>query len=70
MKDFEDEIPGYINNSKICKELGELKLKVGKENIFENLVSCYQCLVEIEVIGSAELVLLDAWIKDLSSLSK
>ena len=68
MKDFEDEIPGYINNSRICKELGALKLKVGKENIFENLIACYQRLVDIEVIGKEEMVLLHAWIKDLSAL--
>ncbi|MCX6180924.1 MAG: STELLO glycosyltransferase family protein [Bacteroidetes bacterium] len=68
MKDFEDEIPGYNNNSRICKELGDLKLKAGKENICDNLLSCYQRLVDIEVIGKDEMTLLKAWINDISKL--
>ena len=68
MKDFEDEIPGYSNNFRICKELQELQLKPGQENIMENLVACYQKLVDIEVIGKEEMVLLKAWISDLSKL--
>lgn len=68
MKDFEDEIPGYTNNFKICKELGELKLKAGKENIFDNMISCYAKLIEMKVVGSEEMPLLKAWISDLSKL--
>ncbi len=69
MRDFEDEIPGYLNNSKICKTLGDLKLRKGKEHIFENLVSCYQSLIDINVVGAAEMPLLQAWIEDLTKLS-
>lgn len=68
MKDFEDEIPGYSNNFKICKELQELSLKKGKENIHENLIICYQKLVDINVIGKEEMTLLKAWISDISKL--
>ena len=66
MKDFEDEIPGYTNNTRICKELGDLKLKQGTENICNNLITCYQRLVDIEVIGKEEMTLLNAWVKDIS----
>jgi len=69
LRDFEDEIPGYLNNSKICKTLGELKLKKGKTNIFENLISCYQALIDINVVGSDEMPLLKAWISDLEKIS-
>jgi hypothetical protein len=68
MKDFEDEIPGYTNNMKICKELQDLKLKPGKENISDNLITCYQKLIDINVVGKEEMDLLNAWIKDISSL--
>ncbi|HKI79633.1 MAG TPA: STELLO glycosyltransferase family protein [Ignavibacteriaceae bacterium] len=68
MKDFEDETAGYLNNLKICKELSDLKLKNGKENIYENLVKCYNKLIEIDVIGKEELNLLGTWINDLKSL--
>ena len=68
MKDFEDEIPGYTNNLNICKELQSLSLKAGKEHIYENLISCYQKLIEINVVGKDEITLLNAWIADLSKL--
>ncbi len=68
MNDFEDEIVGYTNNLNICKELQSLNLKSGKENIFDNMIVCYDKLIEIGVIDEKELVLLDAWITDLKNL--
>lgn len=70
MKDFEDEIPGYSNNYKICRELQSLQLKTGKENICDNLIACYQKLIDIEVVGKDEMILLKAWINDISKLLK
>lgn len=69
MKDFEDEISGYTNNLNICKELQSLELKKGTENIYHNLITCYQKLIDINVIGKDELVLLNAWINDLRKIS-
>jgi hypothetical protein len=68
LQDFEDEIPGYLNNSKICRELGELNLKKGPAKIFDNLVLCYSMLVEKEYMDTKELELLERWIEDLVSL--
>ena len=68
MKDFEDEIPGYSNNLRICDELQKLDLKQGKENILDNLITCYKRLIDIHVIGKEEMPLLKAWIKDISKL--
>jgi hypothetical protein len=68
MKDFEDEIPGYSNNMNICKELQSLSLKAGQENICDNMITCYQKLIDINVIGKEEMTLLKAWISDLGKL--
>lgn len=68
LKDFEDEIPGYLNNSTICKQLMELDLKNGAENIFDNLFFCYEKLVEQKYMDGKELNLLDSWVNDLISL--
>jgi hypothetical protein len=68
MKDFEDEIPGYTNNFNICKELEVLTLKSGQEHIYDNLITCYQKLIDINVIGKEEITLLKAWIKDLKEV--
>lgn len=65
MADFADEISGYTNNLNICKELQVLELKQGKENIFENLITCYDKLISIGVVKQEEMILLNAWINDL-----
>lgn len=68
LRDFEDEIPGYLNNGKIGRELAELNLKNGAQNIFDNLVVCYKMLVEKGYLNSMELKMLDCWLSDLVSL--
>lgn len=68
LRDFEDEIPGYLNNPEICEELQGLNLKTGPENIFDNLYLCYERLAGKEYVDSKELKLLDCWIRDLTSL--
>lgn len=69
MRDFEDEIPGYLNNAKICLALESLELKTGIENIGFNLKKCYEKLIEMSVVGSEELILIDAWNSDLEKIS-
>ncbi len=64
LKDFEDEIPGYINNFKICRLLEEIDLKNGVENISENLIRCYTSMTENNFIDRKEMKLVQAWIKD------
>lgn len=68
LKDFEDEIPGYLNNAKICSALELLNLPSGTKNILSNLRTCYECLINLEVMDSKELQLVDAWINDVSQL--
>lgn len=70
LKDFEDEIPGYLNNHKICTELQQLSLLPGTENITGNLITCYNRLIEIGVIGKEETNLLNAWVADCEQLLK
>jgi len=68
MRDFEDEIPGYLNNSKICLALERLNLKSGVEKIGDNLKTCYEKLVEMSIVGGEELPLIDAWNSDLKKI--
>ncbi len=65
MKDFEDEVSGYVNNAQIVATLSKLPLKDGVEHIFENLIQCYQALVDLTVIGKEEMPLVRAWVNDL-----
>jgi hypothetical protein len=65
MKDFEQEVPGYLNNRMICEFLNNLNLKKGKENIPANLFKCYEFLIEWGWIKSDELYILEDWLKDV-----
>jgi hypothetical protein len=65
LKDFEDEIPGYLNNAKICRLLEDLNLNSGVKNIYDNLLKCYECLTGNNFIGKEEIPLVKAWIDDL-----
>jgi hypothetical protein len=67
MRDFEDEVPGYLNNKRIVDEISALNLKAGTANIADNLRICYEKLVGISVVGPEELPLLDAWLADVQT---
>ncbi|MEZ5026680.1 MAG: STELLO glycosyltransferase family protein [Chitinophagales bacterium] len=68
LKDFEDEIPGYLNNSKICQELGNLNIKGGKENMIDDLLTCYDMLTGKGFVGKEEDALVRAWCNDISKV--
>lgn len=70
MKDFEDEIPGYTNNLNICRELQDLQLQKGIENIGSNMIVCYQKMIDMGVVGKEEMSLLEAWLLDLKTVFK
>jgi hypothetical protein len=68
MRDFRDEVPGYLHNSAIAEALGRLELKAGAPNIPANVRACYSKLVEMNLVDARELELLDAWVEDLESV--
>lgn len=68
MKDFQDEIPGYLYNKMICESLDKLPLKSGREFVAENMVMCYEELVSMGYLGKRELDLLACWIRDLKTI--
>ena len=68
LKDFEEEIPGYLLNSKIAICLNNLKLKKGRKHISENMMACYTALAQADIIPFKELDLLQCWLDDLKKL--
>lgn len=70
LRDFQDEIPGYLNNNSIRETLEKLPLQPGREchTVCGNLRRCYEALVAKGFVPSPELVLLEAWIRDISAL--
>lgn len=68
MRDFADEIPGYLHNYRIRKTLEDLPLRGGKPEIMNNIMACYAALVKLEVVASGELPLVEAWAVDLEGV--
>ncbi len=68
MRDFADEIPGYLRNTEICEALGRLKLRAGIEHLGENLLICYEELVSKSVFDPKELKLVEAWLSDFEQI--
>ncbi|GAP35171.1 STELLO glycosyltransferase family protein [Piscinibacter sakaiensis] len=68
MRDFEEEIPGYLHNERIRAALEALALPAGEPALPQALRQCYRCLVDLGVVGAAELPLLEAWLQDLADL--
>jgi len=68
MRDFADEVPGYLHNRQIAATLQALPLLAGVEHVGDNLRRCYTALIDLGVVGRDELALVDAWLSDLRSL--
>lgn len=68
MRDFSDEVPGYLHNGAICQSLQKLSLSPGLKNIPDNMLRCYKQLIDLHMIDSQELDLLQAWLNDLATI--
>lgn len=66
LKDFSDEVVGYLNNASMCEMLANLELFPGVENLPKNLLICYRALIDRGLVGDGEMALLEAWLEDLS----
>lgn len=68
MFNFRDELDGYSNNAQIMESLQGLNLKSGNGHIANNMLICYQELVNLSLIGKQEMRLLESWLKDINKL--
>jgi len=66
LRDFEQEIPGYLGNSKICVLLEGLRLSSKPGDAGDNLYRCYEALIAGGFVPAEELALVRAWLQDVS----
>lgn len=66
MRDFADEVPGYLGNRRICEKLESLPLSAGMSAIRDNMRICYEMLVREAYLKAEEMPLLEAWLADLA----
>jgi hypothetical protein len=69
MRDFEDEVPGYLANRRLCGHLANLALRAGVAHIPDNVRACYAELTSRGFVGREELSLLDTWLADLERVT-
>ena len=69
MRDFADEVPGYLHNRMIGSRLEALKLEAGPEAMGENLIRSYEELVRLTVVDAKEMALVKAWALDIAELA-
>lgn len=69
MRDFQDEIPGYLGNRRMCDLLHDLPLASGRDAVARNLRRCYEALVDAAFVPAVELALVDAWLADLATIN-
>jgi hypothetical protein len=68
MRDFEQEVPGYLGNERFRHVLEDLHLENGESAVGANLRRCYEALAAAGLIPQAELPLVAAWIADLKAI--
>lgn len=66
MRDFADEVPGYLNNQRLAAALETLSIKPGQEYLGENLRLCYERLVQEQLLEAREMPLLEAWLEGIA----
>jgi hypothetical protein len=68
MDDFQQEIPGYLNNRMIAEVLERQSLRSGFDEIANNMQICYEALVSRDLLEEKELALLEYWLMDVKEL--
>ena len=66
IKDFRDEVPGYLNNARIVEILSALTLAGDPKDTPANVLLCYEALVRAEIVPAKELPLLQLWLNELA----
>lgn len=65
LRDFRDEVPGYLGNRKLVALLERLDLGSGIRHMRANLERCYAALIGEGYFQAREEVLVAAWLSDL-----
>jgi hypothetical protein len=70
MRDFDQEIVGYLRNDEIRAILESCNLRCGRSHLKDNLFRCYEALVRADVIRTEELALVGAWLEDCPEITR
>ena len=68
MRDFAEEVPGYLHNERIRKTLEDTEFQSGAGSLLDNLLTAYEALIGLAVVGAEERPLIQAWVDDYGGL--
>jgi hypothetical protein len=68
LRDFEDEVPGYLGNQHMTEVLAALSLSSESSSMGVNLITCYEALVARGFLPRDEMALVEAWVEAASTL--
>lgn len=68
LRDFSDEVPGYVGNDLLVNQIKAVVLRGGMENLGLDLIDIYEHLTVNGFFQAQELVSLKAWLEDCDSL--
>jgi hypothetical protein len=64
MKDFEQEVPGYLGNRRMAEVLARVPLQSGADRVGTNLARCYEALVGAGFFPEKEMALVVLWLEE------
>lgn len=67
LRDFEQEVPGYLGNDRFREVLEALNLPAAPDQVGHNLHRCYEALIGAGLIPGKELPLVECWLADLGT---
>ena len=70
LRDFQDELPGYLNGSRLVRCLDALSLRPGVGEVGANLIRCYEALIAGGFLPADEGPLVRAWLADLEAVER
>jgi hypothetical protein len=68
LRDFDSEIPGYLRNDALISSLEKLQLQPGLACVTENVVRCYEGLIQDGFIPKDEMPLVRGWAQDIEHI--
>lgn len=68
LRDFNEEVPGYLGNARLVNELRNVSLLGGMDNLGKDLQSVYEHLHREGFFMEEELESLELWLKDCSDV--
>lgn len=69
LRDFEQEVPGYLGNDRIRELLESTQLMPGQDEVGNNLHRCYETLTRAGIVPAAEMPLVEAWLRDIPAIA-